>query len=279
MDYWISSKNVRTGPHSLEQLESMWDQGKFTSDTFYYENLRAEWLPLKSLVESKRELFTVEEAFVRLGQSRQKGCLLVFNAEEYLHLYVDGGFVVSVIGRTDKGEMALARALEMENTSYKWFADITAPVADLRVNVQEYALKNAIARDVRLSSQSSRKKNTVALPKVLIDKLEAPLKFHYFLVPREAPTMQLKLVKMTSVAGREDHCDVVIDDSQVSRRHCLLESSEQYVKVKDLGSSNGTFINGLPIRDGFLNVKDQLSLGGYELTLLKEQKRAPEYDG
>ena len=279
MDYWISSKNVRMGPHSVEQLQTMWEQGQLSSDTFYYESLRGEWLLLKTLVESKRELFTVEEAFVRLGQSRQRGCLLVFNQEDYQHIYVEDGFVVSSVGKTEKGEMALARALRLENSSYKWYSELKPAAANLRVNIQEYALKNAIARDVRINSPSTRKKNTVALPNILLDKSETKQKYEYFLVPQAAPTMQIRLTKMTSVVGREDHCDIVIDDSQISRRHCLLETSEQYVKVKDLGSSNGTFINGLPIKDGFLNAKDQLSLGSYQLTLVKEQKRAPEFNG
>jgi pSer/pThr/pTyr-binding forkhead associated (FHA) protein len=48
------------------------------------------------------------------------------------------------------------------------------------------------------------------------------------------------------------------------------------VKIKDLDSSNGTFVNGVAVRDGFLNVGDQLGLGSYKLTLRKEQKKAPD---
>jgi len=46
----------------------------------------------------------------------------------------------------------------------------------------------------------------------------------------------------------------VVNHAQVSRKHCLLEVWEQHVKVKDLDSSNGTFVNGIPIRDGFLKI-------------------------
>jgi pSer/pThr/pTyr-binding forkhead associated (FHA) protein len=99
------------------------------------------------------------------------------------------------------------------------------------------------------------------------------------LVTEEPPTVSFRLTKMTTVLGREDHCDLVIEEAEISRKHCLLETSEQYVKVKDLESSNGTAINGIAISDGYLRVGDRLSLGSYHLILQKEQKRAPEYNG
>ena len=51
------------------------------------------------------------------------------------------------------------------------------------------------------------------------------------------------------VIGRSDDCDIVIPESSdsVSRRHCVLDITPQTVKVKDLDSKNGTFLNGRKI--------------------------------
>jgi eukaryotic-like serine/threonine-protein kinase len=50
------------------------------------------------------------------------------------------------------------------------------------------------------------------------------------------------------VAGRGSDCDVRLSgearDQQISRHHCLLDIDPPYIRVKDLGSRNGTFING-----------------------------------
>jgi pSer/pThr/pTyr-binding forkhead associated (FHA) protein len=94
-------------------------------------------------------------------------------------------------------------------------------------------------------------------------------------VPEETPTTKLRLKKAVNVAGRENGSDVLIDNFQVSRRHCLLEVTENGVLVKDLDSTNGTFINGAPAKDGYLNEGDRLSLGTYGLTL----RRGPGESG
>ncbi|MDQ4049716.1 MAG: FHA domain-containing protein, partial [Actinomycetota bacterium] len=43
--------------------------------------------------------------------------------------------------------------------------------------------------------------------------------------------------------GRAD-CDITLDDRQVSRRHLALRPADTELQVEDLGSSNGTFVNG-----------------------------------
>jgi hypothetical protein len=275
MDYWINNDNVQMGPYSLQQLQYMWQEGKLTTHTYYYDNLRSQWLFLRTLVESTRKLFTVEEAFVRLGQNRQKGCLTIFNNDEVLHVFVDDGSIVSALGEKEQGEFALSRALHLENSTYEWFFDAVPPTTNLRLNIAEYALRHSIARDVRIgNSATKQRQNTETLGKALRDKVE--LKLNYLLVSVSDSTLKLPLIKVTNLIGRGPDCDIVIDNPRISRKHCLLEVSEQNVKVKDLDSSNGTFVNGVQVRDGLLNIGDQISLGGYQLMLRKEKKNAPD---
>lgn len=49
--------------------------------------------------------------------------------------------------------------------------------------------------------------------------------------------------------GREDDCEIQIDDRQVSRHHARLYLQNGRVEVEDLGSKNGTFLNGKPITE------------------------------
>ena len=47
-----------------------------------------------------------------------------------------------------------------------------------------------------------------------------------------------------TVVGRRRDCHLRIRSAEVSRRHCLLSVHDDYVRVEDLDSVNGTFING-----------------------------------
>jgi transcriptional regulator with PAS, ATPase and Fis domain len=68
-----------------------------------------------------------------------------------------------------------------------------------------------------------------------------------------------------SSIGSSAGCDVVLDDPTVSRMHCLLERRAEGVFVRDLGSKNGTFINGNRIESAELRAGGELKVGGTSL--------------
>jgi hypothetical protein len=61
--------------------------------------------------------------------------------------------------------------------------------------------------------------------------------------------------------GRSLENDVCLGDPEVSRRHCEFEQFEDLIVVSDLDSSNGTFVNGLRIKQVTLEPGDKLTLG------------------
>jgi len=67
----------------------------------------------------------------------------------------------------------------------------------------------------------------------------------------------------TLTIGRETECAVRVDDPFVSGLHCVLIRDATGLRVRDLGSKNGTFVNGKCIGDQFvdLNSGDFLSVG------------------
>lgn len=63
------------------------------------------------------------------------------------------------------------------------------------------------------------------------------------------------------VIGRED-AELTIDDEELSRRHAVLRTAAEGVEIEDLGSRNGTFVNGQRITAVTrLNGGDSLKLG------------------
>src|SRR6516165_408359 len=76
----------------------------------------------------------------------------------------------------------------------------------------------------------------------------------------------LKLMDGVNSIGRHDDCVIRIRSSQVSRRHCELYEEESKLVLRDLGSSNGTFVNGKRVLGKqTLKVGDVLTIGGVTL--------------
>lgn len=70
------------------------------------------------------------------------------------------------------------------------------------------------------------------------------------------------LKKLPAVIGRRPGCDIVLSDSSVSRRHARLDRQDGIYSVTDLGSTNGTKVNGARIAGNvLLSPGDVITLG------------------
>jgi transcriptional regulator with GAF, ATPase, and Fis domain len=61
--------------------------------------------------------------------------------------------------------------------------------------------------------------------------------------------------------GRDRQNTLAIEDRVLSRRHCAIQESDGKCSLHDLGSSNGTYVNGLPVTMRMLNDGDQITAG------------------
>jgi pSer/pThr/pTyr-binding forkhead associated (FHA) protein len=69
-----------------------------------------------------------------------------------------------------------------------------------------------------------------------------------------------------TVVGRGRECDLRIPLSRISRKHCKLTKEGDSLLIEDLGSSNGTHVNGKPVKEAELSAGDRIGLG--QATLL-----------
>jgi pSer/pThr/pTyr-binding forkhead associated (FHA) protein len=65
--------------------------------------------------------------------------------------------------------------------------------------------------------------------------------------------------------GRSTGAEFIVDAALVSRLHCQLSASAEALQVKDLDSTNGTFVNGQRVRTARLQDGDRLSVGRLQL--------------
>ena len=81
------------------------------------------------------------------------------------------------------------------------------------------------------------------------------------LIPPTGPAVPLR--RDVTVLGRDRRaCDIVLERESVSALHCLLVKTDGLLFVRDLGSTNGTTVNGQRVTRGALLPNDELGLGG-----------------
>ncbi len=69
------------------------------------------------------------------------------------------------------------------------------------------------------------------------------------------------LPKEVTVIGRREDCDIRIPLGEVSRKHCRLLMEVDTLRVEDMGSSNGTFLNGARVQEAVVQPGDALQIG------------------
>jgi pSer/pThr/pTyr-binding forkhead associated (FHA) protein len=71
-----------------------------------------------------------------------------------------------------------------------------------------------------------------------------------------------------TVIGRAQECDVSIASEEMSRRHAQVKPTPDGLLVEDLGSANGTYINGQRVQSGLLKAGDELRLDAIRFLLV-----------
>lgn len=77
--------------------------------------------------------------------------------------------------------------------------------------------------------------------------------------------------------GRDDEADLMLPDNSVSRRHAALQRTEQGFEIEDLGSTNGTFIDGQLIDRVSLSSGDTIRIGSFLFKFLSAGSVESQY--
>jgi pSer/pThr/pTyr-binding forkhead associated (FHA) protein len=81
---------------------------------------------------------------------------------------------------------------------------------------------------------------------------------------------EIPLSKERTTIGRKPHNDIQIDNLAVSGEHAVIVTILADSFLEDLGSTNGTFVNGKTVKKHFLQSNDVIELGKYKLKYMAE---------
>lgn len=83
-----------------------------------------------------------------------------------------------------------------------------------------------------------------------------------------ATPKQVALFKLPYLIGRAPSCDLVLDNPQVSRAHAVLEQAGDAIQIRDLGGTNGTYVNGQRVENCVLGNGDEIKVGACAIRFL-----------
>ncbi len=82
---------------------------------------------------------------------------------------------------------------------------------------------------------------------------------------------EVQITKDKTTLGRRPYNDMVIDNLAVSGEHAVLQMVGNDVFIEDLNSTNGTYINGKPIKKQLLANNDTIEIGKYKIKYLTDE--------
>jgi pSer/pThr/pTyr-binding forkhead associated (FHA) protein len=94
------------------------------------------------------------------------------------------------------------------------------------------------------------------------EQRRSPGKTYAWLVPLGlTKSAGFPLIKRVQVVGRDIHSDILINDQSVSKKHAQIMSMSGGFVLKDLDSSNGTFVNNQRVSESYLGDGDMVTFG------------------
>lgn len=147
---------------------------------------------------------------------------------------------------------------------------------DERLGLGEFGIQARMVRATGTGAQSSEEVEAVqadhgrTMVYSTADRVQEPLQREREMRPRPSRAFlvvggkRLPVAPGGAVIGRSRECDVVLDDSNVSRKHAELRPKADGWAIEDLGSTNGVRVNGRDVpsgRSSALQPGDELEIG------------------
>ena len=97
--------------------------------------------------------------------------------------------------------------------------------------------------------------------------LDPDKKYALLIVSGKEAGKVLDITKTVVTIGRSG-CDLLVDDPELSRRHARVEINGNEITLKDLDSTNGTFMDDERIREVFIDNRSKFRVGSHEIALV-----------
>jgi S-DNA-T family DNA segregation ATPase FtsK/SpoIIIE len=92
-------------------------------------------------------------------------------------------------------------------------------------------------------------------------------KYALIMVAGEQPGRVIPIEKSRITMGRAE-CDLSLKDPELSRQHALISINGMHARLEDLGSTNGTFVDGERVESAELSDRSEFRIGSHEFVFV-----------
>jgi len=197
-------------------------------------------------------LLSIAEQIQAFGLGRKTGEIYITNVPPPARInLVDGEIVDAQFGLRSGMEAAVA-LINLPDPQTEFLVGEKAPRRTIAQSYMEVLCEAARVRD----EQDNDPDKSVTQP----IKLAPTNPYLRITLGTEIKTFPIR--PGLAYVGRSTANDIVINDPTISQRHASIEYSRSGVFLTDLGSTNGTYVAGQPIKERWLGVQDSLQFGG-----------------
>jgi len=211
--------------------------------------------------------FPFKEVLQHFAQTGRTGQFHLRSGSYAGQVFLANGLAVYAETQSQAGESAFLELLSWPDITYTWVDNHRAPAVNMSHTVQDILVRHIMMEgttrvrtgQIKFDPTQSKKLNTSETRTITSTN-------NFFILSLEIQSTEITpftfVIKSNQVrVGREQDNDLPIMDTSVSRRHALLVAAQDALLVRDLGSKNGTSIDGQPISQGIARAGQIITLG------------------
>jgi pSer/pThr/pTyr-binding forkhead associated (FHA) protein len=216
-----------------------------------------------------------EAALAEILQSmcgaRRSGQLTFRSAASYGYLFLQQGQVVHAMCGTVEGEEAVYLMLSWPAGTFVLNDDILPHKRTISATWEQLLFEGARRADVGAIAPQQLGPVTTAHPMTQTRAKDNQPKL--IISHGDAPPQTVELQHEYTHLGRADDNELPISEPSISSRHCVFVLSGSDVIVRDLNSSNGTYVNGEPVSEAILRPGDNVQVGVIDIKFVPGVRR------
>lgn len=221
---------------------------------------------------------TIPELLQVHGQSRGTGCISIVGTFGQAAIYLLDGDIVYGIANDYTGMTAVFLPMTWADPQTQWHAGENAPEVLFTKSVDEVLFEFAQLEDnhqaeeatlVELFGATAQGSGGESIK--LVDLSQYDISFEVLNTAFKGFVFMAD--RSSLLVGRLEDCDVILPDASVSGHHCRILLEDYCIRVIDLGSTNGTTVNGELVTEKLIQVGDEFLVGAVALQMHMKMRR------